>query len=91
MLYHVHMTRLIQITAYVRDEADLAKWKALDNKTEWLHRMLAHTHTVEMLSGVPIEVHTDAPDGKAYLLNEHQLKTRPAIVEPTITPAEETL
>ncbi|MBA3758882.1 hypothetical protein H0X10_04640 [Candidatus Saccharibacteria bacterium] len=28
---------LIQITAYVRDEADLAKWKSIDNKTQWLH------------------------------------------------------
>ena len=32
--------KLIQITAYVRTEEDLAKWKALKNKTEALHQML---------------------------------------------------
>jgi hypothetical protein len=32
--------KLIQITAYVRDEQDLAKWKALPNKTEAIHQML---------------------------------------------------
>lgn len=37
------MTRLIQITAYVRDEAALAKWKAIPNKTEWLNEHLYAT------------------------------------------------
>jgi hypothetical protein len=32
--------KLIQITAYVRNEQDLAKWKALPNKTEAIHQML---------------------------------------------------
>jgi hypothetical protein len=32
--------KLIQITAYLRTEEDLAKWKALPNKTEALHQML---------------------------------------------------
>lgn len=31
---------MIQITAYLRDEADQVKWKALKNKTEWLHNAL---------------------------------------------------
>lgn len=31
---------LIQITAYVRDYEDLAKWRAISNKTEWLHLCL---------------------------------------------------
>lgn len=32
--------KLIQITAYVRNEDDLALWKALPNKTEAIHQML---------------------------------------------------
>jgi hypothetical protein len=32
--------KLIQITAYVRTKEDLAKWKALPNKTEAIHQML---------------------------------------------------
>lgn len=32
--------KLIQITAYVRNEQDLALWKALPNKTEAIHQML---------------------------------------------------
>jgi hypothetical protein len=31
---------MIQITAYLRDEEDLAKWKAVKNKTELLHNAL---------------------------------------------------
>lgn len=31
---------LIQITAYLRDEEDLAKWKLLPNKAEFLHDAL---------------------------------------------------
>jgi hypothetical protein len=31
---------MIQITAYLRDEEDLKKWKALPNKAEWLHNNL---------------------------------------------------
>lgn len=31
---------MIQITAYLRDEEDLAKWKALKNKSEFLHDAL---------------------------------------------------
>lgn len=31
---------LIQITAYVRDEEDLNKWKALENKTQFIHDAL---------------------------------------------------
>jgi hypothetical protein len=37
-MYNVYM---IQITAYLRNEEDLAKWKLLENKTEWLHKQLA--------------------------------------------------
>lgn len=32
---------MIQITAYLRNEEDLARWKALENKTEWLHDCLS--------------------------------------------------
>jgi hypothetical protein len=31
---------MIQITAYLRTEEDLTKWKTIKNKTEWLHDML---------------------------------------------------
>jgi len=36
-MYNVYM---IQITAYLRTEADLKLWKKLPNKTEWLHQQL---------------------------------------------------
>lgn len=32
--------KLIQITAYVRNQEDLKLWKALPNKTEAIHQML---------------------------------------------------
>ena len=35
---------MIQITAYLRDEADLKLWKALPNKAEWLHDNLKRPH-----------------------------------------------
>lgn len=31
---------MIQITAYLRDDKDLVKWKDLANKTEFLHEAL---------------------------------------------------
>jgi hypothetical protein len=37
-MYNVYI--MIQITAYLRTEEDLVKWKALVNKTEWLHNQL---------------------------------------------------
>lgn len=82
------MTRLIQITAYVRDETDLAKWRALSNKTQWLHDKL-ESETLMKLKGIQVEARPDVPEGMAYLMNKDQLKAAP--IEPTITPAEETL
>jgi hypothetical protein len=32
---------VIQITAYLRNEEDLAKWRALENKSEFLHQALS--------------------------------------------------
>lgn len=31
---------MIQITAYLRDEEDLSKWKAIPNKAAWFHEKL---------------------------------------------------
>lgn len=44
MLDKVHCIRdnvyMIQITAYLRDDDDLKRWKALGNKTQFLHDAL---------------------------------------------------
>lgn len=48
--------RPIQITAYIRDEADLAKWKAISNKTQWLHeRLNGQTEWVGKTGGFEVQ------------------------------------
>lgn len=42
---------MIQITAYLRTEEDLVKWKALENKTEWLHQTLNASPAMAGLQG----------------------------------------
>lgn len=43
---------MIKITAYLRTEEDLKKWKALPNKAEWLHKCLNTGTGIDALKAV---------------------------------------
>lgn len=66
--YHVYM---IQITAYVRNEQDLALWKRLKNKTQFIHDCLQSTDLSDIadlnMEVTPIDGSTVMPVGNASI------------------------
>lgn len=41
---------MIQVTAYLRDDEDLDKWKAVPNKVQFLHQALQHVQSREAMN-----------------------------------------
>lgn len=85
---------LIQITAYVRNEDDLAKWKALGNKTKWLHDRLNGKWDKGDTSARDALIATSTPDIKIVEEGRRAIGKFPddtghIIDEPTSEPMEE--
>lgn len=68
---------MIQITAYLRDEKDLAIWKSLPNKTEWLHSVLSDSWRGQSIKDMPkiiappdkvIPMTVENPEGKTVVM-----------------------
>lgn len=53
--------RMIQITAYLRNEEDLKKWKALSNKVEFIHNALNPPFTEELMVELTKDLDWEGP------------------------------
>lgn len=67
---------MIQITAYLRTEEDLALWKALPNKTEWLHSMLVESSSMVEQRPVKATVGGSTPPSPANYALSSSGRTR---------------
>lgn len=58
-------TQLMNVTLYIRNE-DEAKWKAIENKSEWLHYHLSNESLMSQVTTYPVG-ETKVPGGTVFV------------------------